>query len=76
MSALTKRLSAVTVDEPMTAKLTAHLLGEMLRTERPITDAAQFSVAARLPLGRNDRSTAGLGPALASTNLRRSHCGG
>lgn len=47
MSALTKRLTAVTVDEPMTAKLTASLLGEMLRGERPITDSTPFSV----PLG-------------------------
>jgi GntR family transcriptional regulator of arabinose operon len=47
MSALTKRLTAVTVDEPMTARLTARLLSEMLRGERPITDSTPFSV----PLG-------------------------
>ena len=46
-SALTKRLSAVTVDERMTAQLTARLLAEMLRGERPIMDATPFSV----PLG-------------------------
>lgn len=47
MNALTKRLSAVTVEETLTAKLTARLLGEMLRGERLITDATPFSV----PLG-------------------------
>lgn len=47
MSALTKRLSAVTVNEPLAAKLTARLLGEMSRGNRPITDSTQFSV----PLG-------------------------
>ncbi len=51
MSALTKRLSAVTVDETMTAKLTARLLGEMLRGERPITDATPFSVPLSCHLG-------------------------
>jgi len=47
VSPLTKRLAAVTVDEPMTARLTARLLGEMLSGERPITDTTPFSV----PLG-------------------------
>jgi DNA-binding LacI/PurR family transcriptional regulator len=47
MSALTKRLAAVTVNELMTARLTARLLDEMLRGERSITDASIFPV----PLG-------------------------
>jgi LacI family transcriptional regulator len=47
MNALTKRLSAVTVDEAKTAKLTARLLGEMLSGDRSITDSTPFSV----PLG-------------------------
>jgi DNA-binding LacI/PurR family transcriptional regulator len=46
-NALAKRLSAVTIDETLTAKLTARLLGEMLRGDRPITDSTPFSV----PLG-------------------------
>jgi DNA-binding LacI/PurR family transcriptional regulator len=51
MSALTKRLSAVTVDETLTAKLTARLLGEMLRGERPITDGTPFTVPLGCQLG-------------------------
>jgi GntR family transcriptional regulator of arabinose operon len=47
MNALTKRLSAVTVDETQTAKLTAQLLGEILSGHRSITDSTTFSV----PLG-------------------------
>jgi GntR family transcriptional regulator, arabinose operon transcriptional repressor len=47
MTALARRLSAVTVDEAMTARLAARLLEEMLRGRRPISDATPFSV----PLG-------------------------
>jgi GntR family transcriptional regulator, arabinose operon transcriptional repressor len=46
-STLAKRLTAVTVDEHKTASMTANLLNEMCRGERPITDTSQFSV----PLG-------------------------
>jgi GntR family transcriptional regulator of arabinose operon len=47
MSALAKRLTAVTVDETSTAKLIARVLGEMLRGDRSIADSTSFSV----PLG-------------------------
>lgn len=44
---LAKRLTAVTINEMLTAKLTAQLLDEMRRGERPLTDATRYSV----PLG-------------------------
>lgn len=53
MNALTKRLSAVTVDETQTARLTARLLHEMLRGDRSITDGTPFSV----PLGSHPGET-------------------
>lgn len=46
-NALAKRLTAVTVDETTTAKLTAQLLDEMRRQLRPLTDSTRYSV----PLG-------------------------
>jgi GntR family transcriptional regulator of arabinose operon len=47
MGDLTRRLTAVTVDESQTAQLTAKLLHEMLVGDRPITDGSHFAV----PLG-------------------------
>jgi DNA-binding LacI/PurR family transcriptional regulator len=58
MNALTKRLSAVTVDETQTAQLTARLLGEMLRGDRSITDGTTFSV----PLGSHPGETVAAPP--------------
>jgi GntR family transcriptional regulator of arabinose operon len=58
-SALAKRLSAVTIDETLTAKLTARLLGEMLRGDRPIADSTPFSV----PLGCHPGETIAAPPA-------------
>jgi LacI family transcriptional regulator len=58
LSPLTKRLAAVTVDEAMTAKLTAKLLDEMLRGDRPITDSSLFSV----PLGIHSGETVAAPP--------------
>lgn len=46
-NALAKRLTAVTINEVLTAKLTAQLLDEMRRGDRPLTDASHYSV----PLG-------------------------
>lgn len=63
MNALTKRLSAVTVDETLTAKLTARLLGEMLQGDRSITDGTSFSV----PLGSHPGETV----AAPSNTVRR-----
>jgi GntR family transcriptional regulator of arabinose operon len=62
MSALTKRLTAVTVDEPMTARLTAKLLDEMLKGERPITDGSRFSVPLGFHAGETVAPPAETGP--------------
>jgi GntR family transcriptional regulator of arabinose operon len=61
MNALTKRLSAVTVDEAQTAKLIARLLGEILSGERSITDSKTFSV----PLGSHAGETVAAPPSVA-----------
>jgi DNA-binding LacI/PurR family transcriptional regulator len=44
-NSLAKRLTAVTVDETATAKLTAQLLDEMRRHQRSLTDSSRYSVA-------------------------------
>jgi GntR family transcriptional regulator of arabinose operon len=61
LNALTKRLTAVTVNELMTARLTAKLLDEMLRGDRPITDTSIFPV----PLGIHSGETVAKPPQMA-----------
>ena len=58
MNALAKRLSAVTVDEIMTARLIDQLLGEMLRGDRAITDVTVFPA----PLGSHQGETVAAPP--------------
>jgi GntR family transcriptional regulator, arabinose operon transcriptional repressor len=60
LTTLTKRLTAVTVDEPKTAELTAQLLDEMRTGERPIADASSFAV----PLSFHQGETVSVPPAL------------
>lgn len=60
MTTLTKRLTAVTVDEPKTAELTAQLLDEMRTGSRPIADASSFAV----PLSFHQGETVSVPPAL------------
>ena len=60
-NALAKRLTAVTVDETTTAKLTAQLLDEMRRQQRPLTDSTQYSV----PLGFYAGETVSDAPSVA-----------
>jgi DNA-binding LacI/PurR family transcriptional regulator len=60
-NALAKRLSAVTINETQTAMLTAQLLDEMRRGDRPITDATCYSV----PLGFHAGETISQPPQIA-----------
>ncbi|BBO32831.1 GntR family transcriptional regulator [Lacipirellula parvula] len=53
LNVLAKRLTAVTVDEPATAKLTAQLLDQMKRGVRSISDASRFLA----PLGFHQGET-------------------
>jgi GntR family transcriptional regulator, arabinose operon transcriptional repressor len=53
LNVLAKRLTAVTVDEPATAKLTAQLLDQMTRGVRSISDASRFLA----PLGFHQGET-------------------